>query len=179
MISVVLISSPTGLSVTAVFSVAPCVQSWQMCNGMDTTRLNLELWSETFLEGPSKVPLSSPTACPLFLTTTHWQPTTSSLKPHKILPWLDWWTGHESHSSLNPALHPSHHLFYYSPSITARQGHSCKALIKADFTGQTEKCHLQAAELLPYSTTELFFIHPHTSNRARSNGRKSTQTQQQ
>lgn len=61
----------------------------------------------------------------------------------KTLPWADWGTGHEPPSFLNPALHPSHHLFitplYHS---SAGQGHTRWALIRADFTGQAEKCHL-------------------------------------
>lgn len=34
-------------------------------------------------KGPRRVPLPSPTAPPLSITTTHWQPTTSSVKPYK------------------------------------------------------------------------------------------------
>lgn len=67
-----------GLSVTAVFSVALCYQSWQMCSGTDMTRPNLEPWSETFAPGPEES-LCPLLLSPLSLTTTHRQLTTSSL----------------------------------------------------------------------------------------------------
>lgn len=43
------LSSSAGLSVTAVFSEAPCAQSWRMCSGTDKTRPNLEHWFETVI----------------------------------------------------------------------------------------------------------------------------------
>lgn len=135
--------------------------------GHDKAKPGTLVWD--LLIGPRKVPLPSPTA--------------------SVLPWLDWRTGHEPLSSLNPALHPSHHLFimplYHS---SAGQGHTCCALIRADFTGQTEKCHLScwtvAIQPAPQSP---FFTHPqHTSKeekerweeRAQKNIKHTTQTQQ-
>lgn len=45
--------------------------------------------------------------------------------------------------SLPSALHPSHHLFIIPLChSSAGQGHAHWAPIRADFTGQTEKCHL-------------------------------------
>lgn len=67
------ISSSAGLLVTAVFSAAPCVQSWQMCSGTEKTRPNPERWSETFLYGlqttcsllcPSLLPVDNQTPHP-------------------------------------------------------------------------------------------------------------------
>lgn len=48
-----LLFAPAGLSLTAVFSAAPSVQSWQMCSGTDVTRPNLEPWSEIRPSNPS------------------------------------------------------------------------------------------------------------------------------
>lgn len=94
---------PAGLSVTAVFSAAPSVQSWQMCSGTDMTRPNPEPWFEAFANGPSGVSLN-PSFASLLSQTPHWQPTTSSTRPHRPLPSAERLAGHgpreELHSSI-------------------------------------------------------------------------------
>ncbi|MEQ2235452.1 hypothetical protein ILYODFUR_002477 [Ilyodon furcidens] len=64
------LSSSVGLLVTAVFSEAPCAQSWQMCSGTEKTRPNLGHWSETSLVWPTKQPV--------FLFVPHCYPSTTN-----------------------------------------------------------------------------------------------------
>lgn len=119
--------------------------------------------------GPRKVPSPSPTASPLSLTTTHRQPTTSSSRPYKTPALTGRRTRPERPSSLHPALHPSQHLFIIPlHNSSAGQGHTRWAPIKADFTGQTEKCHLSCWTV---ALQHPFFTHPqHTSNGAMGGG---------
>lgn len=131
------VCSSAGLLVTAVFSAAPCVQSWQMCSGTDVTRPNLEPWSETFLKVPERS--HCPPLLPLhrlsLLSIDNQQPHPPGPRHNFALTRLPGWIWA---SPVPKSCTPSHQLLitplYHS---SAQQGRTRWAPVR-----QTERCCL-------------------------------------
>lgn len=169
-VTLVLVFSFAGLSVTAASSAALCVRSWQMCSGTDVTRPNLEPWSEAFLKGPEKshCPFLLPLHCLSLISIDNQQPHPEG--PKKSLPLADWLAGFEPPSLLNPALHPSRPLFFITLLYhsSARQGHTQWAPIRSDFTGTDWEVPPRLLHCCPTAPQSLFTLSAQATERWRT-----------
>ncbi len=139
--------------------------------GHDKAKPGTLVWD--LLIGPRKVPLPSPTASPLSLTTTHRQPTTSSLRPYKnpaLTELADWTWASLLPKSCPPSISPP--LYYALLIQLSWMGTHSLGSGKGWFHRTDWEVPPQLLNCCPAAPQSPSFTHPqHTSNGARGKER--------